>query len=630
MTSRLGAPDTDADLQLRDCLDQRPVKSFVMVAGAGSGKTTSLVKALDHLEKTKGTDLRRNGQQIACITYTDVAVGEILGDVGNATLFHVSTIHSFLWTVVRPFQNDIREWVAGRIVEKITEEQEKIGRPRTQERTREKLARDIERYQAQHASLINVARFTYGVGSDYENGILGHHDILKIGSALIADKPLLSTLIAKRYPYIFVDESQDTSPTFIHALKQISDTVGEGFCLGFFGDPMQKIYTTGAGPIALGEGWTSITKPENFRCPTSVLRVINQIRAEDDGLEQVRGRMVERNGTIEPVEGTARLFILPADARRSERLAEVRRWLSEANHDHLWEQDNADADVRVLVLVHRMAARRLGFAGIYAALNDNGATSLKDGLSDGTAWVLRPFMTYILPLVTSIRLCADFDVISTLRINCPLIAKERVAGQDVAEMLGRLRVDIAHLVGMFENGKTSTIRDVLNYVRDRELINLDDRFIRFLDDDYVAEDGDDTGAEDTAVNAFLGCAATQLWGYRTYIDDQSPFATQQGIKGAEFQHVLIILDDEESDNNLFSYGKYLGFTPLSERDSQNIQTGEDSVLDRTRRLFYVCCSRAVQDLAVVLFVQNVHQVRDVVVAKGLFAQNEIHVFGDQD
>jgi len=49
MTSRIGQPDTQADRALRQCLDQQPLTSFVMVAGAGSGKTTSLVKALAHL-----------------------------------------------------------------------------------------------------------------------------------------------------------------------------------------------------------------------------------------------------------------------------------------------------------------------------------------------------------------------------------------------------------------------------------------------------------------------------------------------------------------------------------------------------------------------------------------------------
>ena len=148
MTSRIGQPDTDADRALRRCLDQQALTSFVVVAGAGSGKTTSLVKALAHLSTTRAAELRRRGQRIACITYTDVAVGEIWGDVGNDTLFHVSTIHSFLWTVVSPFQQDLRRWVAGRIEEKIAAAQERLDNPRTRANTRETLVRDIERPRA--------------------------------------------------------------------------------------------------------------------------------------------------------------------------------------------------------------------------------------------------------------------------------------------------------------------------------------------------------------------------------------------------------------------------------------------------------------------------------------------------
>src|SRR5665213_2966416 len=185
MTSRIGQPDTHADQALRQCLDRQPLTSFVMVAGAGSGKTTSLVKALAHLSRTRSSELRRRGQQIACITYTEIAGGEIWGDVGNDTLFHVSTIHSFLWTIVRPFQKDLRRWVAGRIEEKIATAQEKLDNPRTRANTKETAAKDIERYRRQSEALATVPRFTYGIGSDYAKGVLGHDDILKIGPALI-------------------------------------------------------------------------------------------------------------------------------------------------------------------------------------------------------------------------------------------------------------------------------------------------------------------------------------------------------------------------------------------------------------------------------------------------------------
>src|SRR3546814_15206596 len=81
----------------------------------------------------------------------------------------------------------------------------------------------------------------------------------------------------------------------------------------------------------------------------------------------------------------------------------------------------------------------------------------------------------------------------------------------------------------------------------------------------------------------------------------STFATQQGVKGAQFDRVMVIIDDDEGRAQTpFSYGKYFGITPLSPRDQENLAQGLDPVLGRKRRLFSVCCSRAVQDITVVL------------------------------
>jgi DNA helicase-2/ATP-dependent DNA helicase PcrA len=187
-----------------------------------------------------------------------------------------------------------------------------------------------------------------------------------------------------------------------------------------------------------------------------------------------------------------------------------------------------------------------------------------------------------------------------------------------------LRVDVPRLVAMLEPSERTTIRQVLSFLHERELVSLDDRFAGYLADRGAGADDEEAGAEQAAVNAFLDCAATELWGYREYIEDQSPFATQQGVKGAEFERVLVILDDEEGDYNLFSYGKYFGITPLSATDKKHVDEATDSVLGRTRRLFYVCCSRAFQDLAVVLFVPDVGAARAAIEARALFPAQDIY------
>ncbi|MBY3613525.1 UvrD-helicase domain-containing protein [Rhizobium bangladeshense] len=614
MTSRLGKPDTQADVDLRELLDQRPPDNFVVVAGAGSGKTTSLIKALSHLTRTRGRELLMRGQQVACITYTDVAVTEIRGDVGDDALCHVSTIHSFLWSLIQPFQTDIRDWVITRIGEKILEESARLDNPRTKAASRPKIEASLVRYNRQKEIVAGLDRFTYGTGSDYSHGVLGHSDILKLVPALLQEKQLLRDLLAARYPVLFVDESQDTTPAFIDALRTVAKTVGHEFCLGFFGDPMQKIYTAGAGAVALEEGWRELKKPENFRCPQSVLRVINSIRAEDDRLEQVRGRTIRKDGRDVPVEGTARLFLLPADEKRTERVGQVRRYLSRNNDDPLWESDAKAADVRMLVVVHRMAASRLGFPDLYAALNDDAPDSLKDGVVDGTAWPLRPFMTYLLPLASAVRAEDDFEMVAILRDRGPL---SNPAGlQDIAKILVGLQAATIELNRLLSNPAT-TVRQVITFAIAATLLVADERLIRHLAVPTAPEDEMDP--ERPALTAFLESPAIQLWEYKKYIEDLSPFATQQGVKGAEFDRVMVLLDDEEGrGQTLFSYGKYFGITELSPTDKANIAEGKDSVISRTRRLFYVCCSRAVQDLAVVLFVPDVAAARDAVAAKGFF------------
>ena len=622
MTRRIGQPDTQADLDLRACLDERPQRSFVMVAGAGSGKTTSLVKALAHLGLTRRIELKTRGQRIACVTYTEVAVKEIWGDVGNDLLFHVSTIHSFLWAVIRPFQVNLKAWVVARIHEKIAEAQEHHDKPRTRPATRERLVGDIARYRRQLEAVEHRNHFAYGAGSDFGRGVLGHTDVIAAAVELIDQSQLLRDVIASRYPVLFVDESQDTRSDIVAAFRRIAETTPVEFCLGFFGDPMQKIYMDGTGVVDAPADWQRITKPENFRCPQRVLRVVNAIRQPGDGLVQTRGRMRSIDGVLVPVEGSAKIFLLSADEHRSAKLARVREWLRRVNHDEHWVSEDRAADVRALVVVHRMAATRLGFPNLYGALNDNSPSSIKEGLKDGTTWPLRPFLTYLLPLAMAVHEGRKFDVMTLLRAECPLLNSAGLAGANAPEVLMGLQASTIELTRLMRSNE-ATLREILVFASNAGMLQLDEAWAKYLGADPVVLAIDDD-PEVQPVTAFLNCCVGELTGYRHYLEDLSPFATQQGVKGAEFERVLVLVDDEEGQNQRqFSYGKYFGMTALSDTDQENIVGGVDSVLDRTRRLFYVCCSRATRDLAVVMFVPDIATARIRVEEAGLFEPEDI-------
>lgn len=608
-----------------------------MVAGAGSGKTTSLIKGLASILAIHGERLRLRRQRVACITYTDIAAGEIWADVGNNPLVHVSTIHSFLWSIARGFQTDIAAWVANKIDERIGELQHDGANfgPRVQQKTRDKNARDIMRYEQQREAFSRVPTFTYGTGSDYANGILGHDDIIKMASQLMIHRPLFRTLVAQQFPFVFVDESQDTFPVVVEALMAVQQQEQARFCLGFFGDPMQRIYPTGIGKVPKPDDWRAIPKPENFRSPNKLLNLANAIRRDGDDLVQVGGRRKKEGEKEVPVIGTARLFVLPTDAHRDERVALVRAWVANANDDEMWQPAAENDPVKMLVVVHRMAAKRLGFGDLYAALNDKAPDTFKNGFLDATAWPLRPLVSFLLPLAEAIRDGRDFDTMRLLRLHSPLLVKANLQGVDVAERLNQLQAVSNQIGELMEPESQATIRDVLMLAKESRLVAFDPRLSAYLGDfaanEPDAEENEDGEAEveegpSNEINsmaAFFACPANQLRSYQAYVKEESPFSTQQGVKGAEFDRVLVVLDDDESTHFQFSYEKYFGLKEPSARDKKTLEEGGETAVERTRRLFYVCCTRARQDLVVVLFVTNPAAAIAHIRGLGLFPEADI-------
>lgn len=598
MTSRAGQPDTAADLKLRELLDRDQHGSCSMVAGAGSGKTTSLVKALTHVVATRGPELRRRTQKVACITYTEIAAKEIHEDSGSDPLVYVATIHSFLWSVVKPFQKEVAGWVQERAKSKLSDLlndqvnfSSRIGAAR-----REKTANDIAKLQDQLRRLKTVRHFTYGTGSDYGKGVLGHEDIVNIGPQLIMRRPLLARLVARQYPFLFVDESQDTFPEIVACFKHVVQLAGSSFCLGFFGDPMQQIYVRGVGTIELPEGWSEIEKPENFRSPKRVLEVMNRIRAADDGLVQISGLPTDKLK-----EGSVTYFVLPADDHRTANLQLVRRWLDRASTQGAWTTDDPVTGAKILVIAQRMAARRLGFENLYAAFHDSGSPNLSQSFDEGAAWPVTPFLEVLLPLTDA----SGSQVVSLLRRHSPLMKDEELRQKSMIRLLTDFKRHVDQLADIVRTGGSGSIGRALDIAIEGKLLNLDPRMIFFRSPEAAPEEVVLSDSTTVALERFMECDVKELRGYQRYIKEESPYSTHQGVKGAEFPRVLVVLDDEEGRHYQFSYDKLLRIKVLSKNDLDNQNAGKETVVERTRRLFYVCCSRATEAVAIVLYAQDV-------------------------
>ena len=139
--------DTQVDETLAKCILSTPRKSFFLFAGAGSGKTHSLVLLLKRIRDSIGKDLLLQGKSVAVITYTNAATDEIINRLDYNSVFHVSTIHSFVWDVIKYYQTDIKNLYCRYISEDIKTLGEKLDK--TKNKTTKTYSLNVEKLEHQ-------------------------------------------------------------------------------------------------------------------------------------------------------------------------------------------------------------------------------------------------------------------------------------------------------------------------------------------------------------------------------------------------------------------------------------------------------------------------------------------------
>lgn len=80
-----------------------------------------------------------------------------------------------------------------------------------------------------------------------------------------------------------------------------------------------------------------------------------------------------------------------------------------------------------------------------------------------------------------------------------------------------------------------------------------------------------------------------------YLEGYTPLSTQHKIKGLEFDNVLVILHNGDWSNYNF---EYLLHSDIVKTLTPAKQKTFPSILERTQKLFYVCCTRARDELVI--------------------------------
>lgn len=587
-------------------------KSFVLEAGAGSGKTYALIQTLNHLIETRSKELQFNDKRIICITYTNVAKNEIIERLEHNPLVLVSTIHEFLWNCIKSYQKQLKVELCKLNEIRFAEEIVKKG-----ELSGARLASFEHRYVPDLIDrIVNVAVVNYQDTAfrDFEQGILHHDDVITLSKMMFEVNPLLTKILAQKYPYILVDEYQDTSEdTTISLIEYLLVRNKNNIILGFYGDSHQKIYDAGVGDLekyynkgSLEENILQLVKKEeNYRSSKEIVRLLNQFRTniEQQPISQIDGSVkfifCKNYPEREPkgFNGRTKDEGILEYEKRIEPLKNINY---DKVHDYLvkngWNFSEAGDD-KILVMANSRVAKRAGFAGLYQVFNDKYNLRTKEQLLDRNHSLIKHFVGYTDKKTSQERETGVEHLISFWETNnyneiFRFLKRNSNFFSSTVFKHSYKKLISETLTELIVIRNTKTIKDVFDFIEAKNIIRKSDSLNRFIErasmDATTLEGNEKEKVENDKrlFDRFLQLPYLELINFFKHIQNETVFSTKHGTKGEEYRNVFTVIDDTEWKQE-YNFQNFFNNTEGTEKRRLS-----------TRNLFYVECSRAKENLVV--------------------------------
>lgn len=508
--------------------------SFRVEAGAGSGKTYSLIKVIEWIQANKQKEFINKKQNVICITYTNAAVDVIKERLEKDSFIIPSTIHSFAWNAIKQYQSVLIS-----------------------------LLKEDNSFQNEEGDFFEIEEVNYTLGHRYkEQGIqyLHHNDVLTLFVKLL-EKGKFRRFFSNKYPLILIDEYQDTYKPIVDQFinHYISTNTGPQF--GFFGDAWQTIYqSNNACGLVDHVNIKLIKKGSNFRSAPRIVDLLNALRPElpqQSAIEDFDGEVIVIN--CEDYSGprrTDRNFKgdLPAEELRS-RLDNIREIFD--------KMTSSEESLKTLMISHRVLATQQGYERLLEIIGN--------GLRDKEDVFLLFYMNTVEPIFKALQTSNTELLFDTLGISRYPITKKSEKSQwkslEQKLIIARKQKSIDVLRVVIETKLVPIPQNVEAYYKmynnTPELLYSNEITLKeFLDIDY---------------NQFLSAI--------DFLYPEADFSTEHGVKGEEYDNVIFVIS---RGWNQYQFDKY---APMITKDTP-IPKGKESSYERNRNLFYVCCSRA--------------------------------------
>lgn len=583
-------------------------ENFLLTGGAGSGKTYSLVQVIKEVINQNPTT------PMACMTYTNAAVKEIDDRVNHKNL-KVSTIHDFLWDTLKSFQNELKS----SLLELINDAESKMKNPNED---------SGEEYFNEFEDGINYKDYL-----KIDKGEISHDEVIILANYMYKKYKVLCDILKDKYKFIFIDEYQDTDPLVVEIFLEHVQQSKRKCIVGFFGDSMQSIYDDGIGDLNkyIDIGLVKqVPRLQNRRNPKRVIDLANTVRT--DGLTQEPSTDSNapnmENGTIK--QGNIK-FLYSTNMTIDD--------IKNTEYFSGWKFDNPEL-TKELNLTHNLIAPKAGFKELMNIYDKDPIIGLKKEIvdkikSDGIVIDDDKTFDEVVALVPKRNkqkqlkidlIKADpfentlyeqlkdlpFSQVRKIYLDKDSLIDDKKDDANDESKKGSKRDNlikhlfkIQDLIYLYEKNKISefiqkTEFKIDSIAKKREIKTTIDSIKSMSEKriEEVIDFADETGIcrKDDKLNTFIEkneylfnrvkqVKFKEFQNLYYYLEGYTPFSTQHKIKGAEYDNVLVILDNGNWNN--YNFARLFG-------DGQ----GSESVLLRTQKIFYVCCTRAKENLIV--------------------------------
>ena len=408
---------------------------------------------------------------------------------------------------------------------------------------------------------------------------LNHDEILYFGYRILERNPTILYAIRAQFPYIFVDEFQDTNPLQTKMLLKICEKISK---ITVIGDVAQSIYSfQGARPTQFTNfslhGMKEYEIKGNRKSTSNIVNMCNYIR-RNDRLEQVSIKEYENEEEKQMVESKLVHFITNSsnekvksiikDILESQGAIITRTWAYAFNYIMDISENQKDILKKV-------------YNNYYASPIDIRYEIVE---SSSILWVKA--IKFIIYLNETFRTRTINNILNAIEVYGKInkkILKEKFSIKIIIK-INRLLEDL------FENvNNTSKIVDIVNEFNQKlkesenkeikeflnELMDLDEFKIEvFSEDDNEALIG--------LINQLEWKTAYSL--FKDVFSKDSKYMTVHQAKGLEWKRVFVSINPTRGDATTFS----------DMFKESNISS--ESTSDEFTRMFYVACSRAIEEL----------------------------------